>query len=916
MVAVDDLGTRFSITVDAAAPASAEQVCGLVHAAVTGLVAALEADPATPLNRLPVLGEADLRRMLVDWNDTSRDVPPAALPTLFEAQAARTPDAVAVISEDAVLTYAELNTRANRLARVLAARGAGPDSAVAVVMNRSAELVVALLGVLKAGAAYLPIDPGYPAGRIAFMLAEARPAVLLTASDSRPDVPVEAPTSVLLLDHPSTEAELAGQDQADPRVPVLPDHPAYVIYTSGSTGRPKGVTVPHRGVVNLLAAMRRRFPMDTRDRMLVVTTVAFDMHVPEYHLPLLSGAGIVLASRAAVQDPAALADLIERTGVSVVQATPALWQALLSQHASSVAGLRMLVGADVLPPALATRMGGLGSEVTNLYGPTEASVWCTSAVARPAGATVPIGRPLDNVRVYVLDERLSPVPAGVAGELYVAGAGLARGYLGRPALTGERFVACPFGTGGDRMYRTGDVVRWNHDGELEFALRADDQVKVRGFRIEPGEIEVVLTGHPLVDQAVVVVREETPGDRRLVAYVVPTAEPDDDLPAVLRSFAAESLPEYMVPSVVVPLAGLPLTANGKVDRAALPAPDYAAASGGQEPATLHEEILCTAFAEVLGLPAVGVEDNFFELGGHSLLVVALVERLRERGIQIAVRAFLEAPTVAGVIARLTLSSVRDALDVLLPIRTGGGEPPFFCVHPLGGTSWCYMPLARFVPAGRPLYGLQARGLDGEGVLPASIREMASEYLARIRAVQASGPYHLLGWSFGGAVAHEIAVQLEAAGEEVVLVVMDAYPTSSGAEAERTPDLAELTTTMRREGGAIMASISDEELAVLARVTLNNLMIRRTHEFGRFGGDLLVIAAAETEDDAAAERWTGHVGGQVSGARLPCPHSDMARPDMLAEAWNIVAGWLNGQLESGGSWTAARGSTGRKRSLSR
>ena len=791
---------------------------------------------------------------------------------------------------------------------------------MAVLLDRSADLVVALLGVLKSGAAYLPADPGYPAGRIAFMLGETRPAAILATASTLPDLPAEVAGPVLLLDRPETAADLAAASPAnsadanlsdDDRTGSLrPGNPAYIIYTSGSTGRPKGVTVPHRGVVNLLAALKHRFPMDTSDRMLVVTTVAFDMHVSEYYLPLVSGAGLVLASRETVLDPPALAGLIGAAGVTVIQATPALWQALLSRHAADVAGRRMLVGADVLPPPLAARMRELAPQVANLYGPTEASVWSTLADARAEGASVPIGGPIANTRAYVLDERLSPVPPGVAGELYLAGHGLARGYLGRPALTAERFVACPF-AGGDRMYRTGDVVRWRPDGELEFALRADDQVKVRGFRIEPGEIEVVLTDHPLVGQAVVVAREETPGDKRLVAYVVPAqagAAGEDELPGLVRAYAAERLPEYMVPGIVVVLPALPLTANGKVNRAALPAPDYAAASGGHEPATVHEQVLCEVFADVLGLPAVGVDDNFFELGGHSLLAVTLVERLRERGVRVAMRGFLEAPTVAGVISRLTVSSVRDALDILLPIRASGSQPPLFCVHPAGGMSWCYMPLARHVPADTPLYGLQARGLDGTGDLPGSIAEMAAEYIGQIRAVQPAGPYQLLGWSFGGAVGHEMAVQLQASGERVTLIIMDAYPVAPAgeppSESRPDPDLADMMAMMRREGGAILATISDEELSVLARVTLNNVRIRRAHEFSRFDGDLLLIAATEDEanepepapgdpapDEEPAARWAGHVSGTITAGRLPCPHSQMAQPDMLALAWDLVSGWL-------------------------
>jgi amino acid adenylation domain-containing protein len=798
------------------------------------------------------------------------------------------------------------------------------------------------------------VDPRYPAERIAFILTDANPAVILTTAASAPSLPVLADLPVLMLDEPGLAADLAGMavgdlDDTERARPLLSAHPAYVIYTSGSTGAPKGVTVTHRGVVNLLSALARRFQMDVRDRMLVVTTVAFDMHVTEYHLPLAAGARIVLASQETVRDPAALAALIDDSGVTTVQATPALWQALLSEHAQVAAGLRMLVGADELPPALADRMRELAAEVTNLYGPTETTVWSTAAEIGP-GATVPIGRPIANTQVFVLDGFLGPAPAGVAGELYIAGAGLARGYLGRPGLTAERFVACPFGPAGARMYRTGDVVRWTAGGILEFAGRADNQVKIRGFRVEPGEIEAVLAAHPEVAQAVVLAREDIPGDQRLAAYVVPAiddlqpadAGQDDGLAARLRSFTAERLPEYMVPAAVVVLDALPLTVHGKVNRNALPAPDYAAGAGSEEPRTPLEAIVTEAFAEVLGLPQVGIDDNFFELGGHSLLAVSLVERLHERGVRVQMRTVLEAPTVAELVNRLDMQSVHDALGILLPIRARGSKPAFFCMHPAGGLSWCYMPLARYVPADYPLYGLQDRGVDGKGQLSRSVRDMASEYIRQIRNVQGSGPYHLLGWSFGGTVAHEIAIQLQADGEQVAaLVVMDAYPFSKETDSnptsnererpaeagdpkaphagepgghshlkEKAPGAAaldghadpmapgeqlDLISRIRREGGPALAAITDEELRVFAGIYQNNVKIRESHEFRRFDGDLLLIASAESRPEGAlaagAAKWEPYISGEITECPLPCAHRDMTRPDMLSLAWDNISIWL-------------------------
>jgi amino acid adenylation domain-containing protein len=911
-VSVDDYGTGFAFTVHAARPADPGQVCAMLRTATEQLVTALETAPDVPLRAVGVLDERALGQVLAGWNDTGRVVPGVTLPVLLEAQAALCPDAVAVVSGDVTLSYGELNGRANRLARLLVSRGAGPESLVAVVMERSADLVVALLAVLKAGAAYVPVDVSYPAGRVRFMLADASPAVVVASAGGLAAVDGVAP---VVPDDPAIVAELEalpGTDlsDADRRAPLRPQHPAYVIYTSGSTGRPKGVVIAHASAVNLVQWAVEAFGSGGLSRVLASTSASFDVSVFEMFAPLAAGGCIEV-----VEDMLALAR--RPFSGTLVSGVPSVLASLVSGGAvppmlDEAAGTVVLAGEGLSGQHMSLlRQWVPGRRIANIYGPTEATVYAAAWFCPAADdAAPPIGRPLDNTRVYVLDRWLRPVPAGVDGELYLAGAGLARGYLNRPALTAERFVPSPFGPPGARMYRTGDLARWTADGVLEYAGRADAQVKIRGFRVEPGEIETVLAACPGVGQAVVAAREDVPGDVRLVAYVTPTAAAGGDgaggLGAVVRAYAARRLPGYMVPAAVVVLAGgLPVTASGKADRAALPAPDYAAGTSGRAPATVREEIMCGVFAEVLGLDQAGADDSFFDLGGHSLLAVALMERLRQRGIPVPLRALFENPTPAGLAARLDQPFTRDALGgLLLPIRPGGSNPPFFCVHPGIGLSWCYTPLSRYVPADQPLYGLQARGLDGASQPARSVRDMAAEYIEQIRSVQESGPYHLLGWSFGGVVAHEIAVQLQADGEKVAaLIIMDGYPPCKEADPALSREPAEIPDWMVTQRKGLYAAISDEEAAIIVRIYRHIVGIACAHECRSFEGDLLFIAAAgeNAEVVSAGAIWKPYVSGQISESSLPCEHLDMARPDMLARVWAEISTWLETR-----NWPGQRG----------
>ncbi|MCX4692920.1 non-ribosomal peptide synthetase [Streptomyces sp. NBC_01408] len=599
----------------------------------------LAGETQTPVGRVDV---RDASRRVLPAASYGPDAPvPAPLPVLFEGCVAAFPGVVAVEAGGVSLSYGELDARVNRLARLLVLRGVGVESRVVVALPRSVDAVVALLAVVKSGAAYVPVDPGYPVERVGWVVEDSAPVLVVSESSVAgvfADVFAGAGVPVVLLDDAGVVAELAGLSPVSLGVVPALSSAAYVIYTSGSTGRPKGVVVPHSGVVGVLAALG---PVVGADRVLAVTTFAFDIAVVELFAPLVSGGCVVVASSDVVADAELLVRLAVASGVSVVQATPSLWREVVGVAGGRLSGVRGLVGGEALPVEVASLMVAELASVVNVYGPTETTVWSTSAVVDGVSG-VSIGRPLANERVFVLDDVLRPVPVGVRGELYVAGAGVVRGYHGRGDLTAERFVACPWG--GGRMYRTGDVVRWSPQGVLEFVGRADAQVKVRGFRIELAEVESGLLSVAGVDRAVAVVDEGV-----LVGYVVagPSAAVLDG--AVVREGARKVLPDYMVPTVVVVLDEIPLTPNGKVDRRALPAPVISGTVVGRGPRSPREEILCGLFAEVLGVERVGIDDGFFDLGGHSLLATRLVGRVRSvLGVEVSVRDLFDAPTVAGL----------------------------------------------------------------------------------------------------------------------------------------------------------------------------------------------------------------------------------------------------------------------------
>jgi aspartate racemase len=742
------------------------------------LLADVAADPDKRLSDVSVLTEAERHQVLVEWNDTRRPYPrDACIQQLFEAQVEVRPDKVAVIEGEVRLTYRELNRRSNQVAHYLRELGVGPNQSVAVCIGRSADFVVALLGILKAGGVYVPLDPDYPSQRLRFMLDDSRAAAVVTCEDWLAGLSIEGlPVVRLDADAPA----IADQPDHNPDNRNTATDLAYVIYTSGSTGRPKGVEVPHRGVVRLLFSSGYA-PLDANQIILLLAPTSFDASTFELWGALLHGGTCVVYPQR-VPDARELEEALTGSGITCLWLTAALFNTVMDQRPQALASVpHLMIGGEALSVRHVRR--GLEllpqTQMVNGYGPTESTTFtCTYPIPRdldPAARSVPIGRPIGNTRVYIVDRYLNPVPVGVYGDFYIAGDGLARGYLDRPALTAERFVTDPFSDDPeDRMYKTGDVCRWLPDGTIEFFGRLDHQVKIRGFRIELGEIEAVLGQHAAVHETVVLAREDDPGDRRLVAYIVSHADPPPENQA-LRDFLKERLPEYMVPSAFVRLEALPLTPIGKVDTQALPAPDAVRPDLEQTfvaPRDTLEYQLTKVWEKTLGIETVGVQDNFFELGGHSLMAVRVLSQVEEMAHKkLPLVTLFQAPTVEQLAGVLRQSTWEAPWSSLVAIQPSGSKPPFFCVHAAAGNVLFYSDLARYLGTDQPLYGLQARGLDGSEAPVGRLEEMAAHHVDEIRSIQPEGPYFLGGLSFGGTVAFEMAQQLTAQGHEVALLVL-------------------------------------------------------------------------------------------------------------------------------------------------
>jgi surfactin family lipopeptide synthetase A len=760
---------RFEYSTDLFATSTIGRMLGHLQTLFEGIVA----DPEKRLAELPILTEAEQRHLLVEWNGTQTTYPKdQCIHQLFEAQVERTPNAVAVVYENTHLTYRELNRKANQLAHHLRKLGVGPEVLVGICVERSLEMVVGVLGILKAGGAYVPLDPSYPDERLAFMLEDAQVRVLVTQQPLIRHL-LNHGTKVICLD--ADEPVLAQQREVDPTSIATPDNLAYVIYTSGSTGRPKGVQILHRAVVNFLTSMRQQPGLTVEDTLLAVTTLSFDIAALELFLPLIVGAQLIVASRDVVADGEALAETLTRSGATVMQATPVTWRLLLAAGWQGNQQLKILCGGEALPMELSQQLLPKVTSLWNMYGPTETTIWSTTCKITPEDEVITIGRPIANTQVYILDAQLQLVPIGVPGELYIGGDGLARGYLNRPELTTERFIPHPLSNGtGARLYKTGDLARYRSDGTIEHLGRLDHQVKIRGFRIELGDIEAVLAQHPAVQQAVVVAREDTPGDKRLVAYIVST-QGQRAVSKDLHSFLKEKLPEYMVPSTFMLLDTLPLTPNGKIDRRALPAPQSVMRSAEETfvaPILPVHHQLIKVWEELLDARPIGIRDNFFYLGGHSLLAARLVARIEQVfGKKIPLAALFAGPTIEQLANALDRQEDLSSRVRLVAVQPTGSKPPFFYLHGQWNDDafYCFS-IARDLGSDQPFYALEPYRFDGMRV-PPTFEAMAAAHLKLLRAVQPEGPYLLGGWCNGALVAYEMARQLHADGQIVDLLVL-------------------------------------------------------------------------------------------------------------------------------------------------
>lgn len=740
------------------------------------LLESIVADPHGSIGYLPLQTQTEIQRLVQQGTGSIIQYPDVHTSTLIEEQVRHTPESIALIFETQKLTFTEVNTRAEQLADYLSHKGLTPGKYVGICVERSPEMIIAVLAVLKVGCAYVPLDPDFPAERLTFMLEDCQAALLVTQETLLLALFSNYRNPVICLDREQTHIKNAATRQSI-QLPNNAAECAYIIYTSGSTGQPKGVQISHRALINLLYYVYEQEPgVKAEDVIFGVSSFSFDLSVFDIFIPFITGACLVLASREAIRDGRMLAQALDKSGATVMQTTATTWQMLLNSGWQGNSKLKVFSSGEVLPRELASALLERCGSVWALYGPTETTIWCTGSRVYSKIEKITIGHPMANTRLYVLDSYKQPVPMGVAGELYIGGDGLAIGYLNRSALNAERFIPNPIpGTPNTRLYKTGDRVRYPAEGNhLEYLERVDSQVKLRGYRIELGEIETLLKQQAQIKDAVVILREDVPGDQRLVAYIINVSSHTDTVDiATLRTSLSKALPDYMMPSAFVFLEVFPLTPNNKIDRRALPPPikNFSERDLVAPRDSVEIRLVCI-WEELLNTHPIGVHDNFFEIGGHSLLAVQLMAKIQQEWqLELPVSTLMRLPTVEAL-ANIIRNDEKIACESLLvPLNTRKNKHSLFLIHPFGGTVFCYLALVRHLEAEHSVYAVQSPGVYKADAVEISIEDIAAQYIQVIQEQQPQGPYYLGGWCFGGVLAFEIAHQLLQAGEFISMVAL-------------------------------------------------------------------------------------------------------------------------------------------------